>query len=513
MITTCMRCWATGFTHVVIALLCLPYAVSATIPWTPVVNPTLHRNSVTVPTKYSSIDLVPGVHDVNIPEGWSAEIFFAGTALGKPRFLAWGPDSVLFVANMGKNNILAFPDHNHDGVADTVIVATKAPQNTSSISFYRDTMYLGSETGIKRYWRTGGQGYVYDASETIVDKSGDAELLGGNHKTRTVVIDTIHNKLYLSIGSKGNADRETRRALIEEYSFNGKNAKVFATGIRNAVGLTLHPRTGRLWSNNNGSDQQGDNIPPEWVDIIRSGGFYGYPYAYHLNNWFNLNNSSYSDILPVTKQDTTLVNSMVPPAALIESHSAPMQMVFAHEGMPMEYQRGAFMALRGSWNRSPVSGSKLVYLQFDNDQDTVANFISDFCTGFLPDSNNSQSRWARPVGVALAADGSVYMTSDDGKQFILRLIPPKQTGVDDFDRNSSSMYIFPNPASSYFSIGNFQHAEISVSIVSSIGETLLSCDLLDGDERLPITSLLPGIYTVVLSSGKITSSTSLSIIR
>jgi len=247
--------------------------------------------------------------------------------------------------------------------------------------------------------------------------------MGGNHRTRTVVLDTIRRKVFFSVGSRGNADREAERALIEEYNYDGTGRRVFASGARNSVGMTLHPRTGKLWANNNGSDLQGNNIPPEWIDIVRDGGFYGYPYAYHHQRYFTFG-GDYADILPITPADSARVRSMVPPAALVDAHCAPMALEFTPTGFGSGYDNGLFMVMRGSWNRTPPSGAKVVFLRFDSDTDTIANSVEDFCTGFIRDTNNQATRWARPVGLALAADGSVYLSLDEGKQCILKFTPP-----------------------------------------------------------------------------------------
>ena len=92
--------------------------------------------------------------------------------------------------------------------------------------------------------------------------------------------------------------------------------------------------------------------------------------------------------------------------------------------MPAPYQGGLFMSLRGSWNRQPISGAKIIYLEFDDDADTIANAVHEFCTGFIQDSNDVDTRWARPVGLAMDREGAVYITSDAEKQFIMKLSPP-----------------------------------------------------------------------------------------
>lgn len=430
-------------------------AVPGTSPWTPVMQTSLKRSSIVVPAKYQSIDLNPTLHAVNIPEGWTASIFFAGTALGKPRFLAWGPDSVLYVANMSKGNVLAFPDVNRDGIADSVYVAASGFAGGHDVRFYRDTMFVSQTTGVIKLWRSSGSGYIYDQRRTIINKSTMPYQLDGNHTTRTLVIDSVHSRLLINVGSKGNADREMspgrERAIIEAFDMDGSNRRIYATGIRNSVGMTLHPRTHRLWANNNGSDKQGNDVPGEWIDLIREGGFYGYPFAYPFRQYFDVTKEDYTDLAPITANDSVLVNTLMqPPAGLITAHSAPMAMEFTHPGVPEEFRNGAFVVLRGSWNRQPVTGAKLVFLSFDNDEDTVANSVQDVLTGFLPDSNNSDSRWARPVGLALAADGSIYLTSDDLYQFVMKLTPPTITHVAEVV--FGDLIVSPNPATETCSV-------------------------------------------------------------
>ncbi|MBC8124445.1 MAG: PQQ-dependent sugar dehydrogenase, partial [Candidatus Kapabacteria bacterium] len=367
------------FALVLVAPLTVTGQEPGTIPWTPKDGGDLVRNTITVHPKYAALALSPTQNQVSIPRGWTASVFFAGSALDKGRFMSWGPDSVLFVANMNRGNILALPDVNRDGIADTSIVAAQGFSTGHDVRFWRDTMFVSQESGVVKLWRTDPTKYVYDQRQIIIDKASQVNQIGGNHRTRTLVIDTIRMKLYVSVGSRGNADRESNRALIEEYEMDGSGRRVFTQGTRNAVGMTLHPRTGKLWANNNGSDNQGNNVPPEWVDIVRDGGFYGYPFAYHFRRWYSFA-GDYSDLLPITQADTSMLQKMTAPAALVDAHCAPMALVFTENNARAEHQYGAFMAMRGSWNRNPPSGAKIVFLAFDNDQDTIANSVRDFCT-------------------------------------------------------------------------------------------------------------------------------------
>lgn len=480
-----------------------------TIPWTKVDKGDLVRTSISVPPQYASVGLNPSTHQLSVPRGWSVSVFFAGSGLDKGRFMAWGPDSVLFVANANKSNILALPDKNRDGIADTSIIAARGFSTGHDVRFWRDTMFVCQEAGVVKLWRSDASTYVYDQRVTVIDKATQSNQLGGNHRTRTLVIDTLRMKLYVSVGSRGNADRESDRAVIEEYNMDGTGRRQFALGTRNAVGMTLHPRTGRLWANNNGSDNQGNDVPPEWVDIVRDGGFYGYPFAYHFRRWFSFV-GDYSDLLPITKADTARVENMAPPAALVAAHCAPMALVFTENAAIPEHQHGAFMAMRGSWNRNPPSGAKVVFLSFDNDQDTIANTVRDFCTGFITDTNNVGSRWARPVGLAVAADGSVYVTSDDNKQFILKITPPKITSVDEDDATINDVY--PNPTSDFFTCA-VSSAGVVVSVFNSSG-VLVDQRRSDSHRiRFDASAWPSGAYHVKIGEGALARTRSIMIVR
>ncbi len=464
-----------------------------TIPWTPKSSGDLRAATISVPSKYSSIALDPSVHKVNVPEGWTASVFFAGSRLGKPRFMSWGPDSVLFVANMNAGNVLALPDVNRDGIADTMIVAAGGFSYGHDVRFWGDTMYVCQEAGIVKLWRSDKSSYVFNNRVTVVDKSSQPNQTGGNHRTRTLVVDTLRRKFVVSVGSRGNADRELNRAIIEEYEFDGSGRHTVATGVRNAVGLTLHPRTGAIWANNNGSDNQGNDVPPEWVDIVRDGGFYGYPYAYHYQRYFTFT-GDYQDLLPITRADSMLVQSMVPPAALVTSHCAPMALVFTDFTPIEEHRYGAFMAMRGSWNRNPLSGAKIVFLEFDNDADTIANVVRDFCTGFINDTTNVATRWGRPVGLAVSADGSVFVSVDEGKQMILKLTPPK--GVASV-RGTTEVQpvVYPNPANENITI-ECGPSLGRIRMVSALGNVVIDVPLEHRSVTIDTRNLPSGMYTL-----------------
>ncbi len=390
---------------------------------TPPANLGLQPVQVEIPAKFSG---QMGAHTLNVPPGFRVKLFQI-SGLSGPRFLTFGPDSVLYVSNPASGRIVALPDRDHDGVADEAkVVATNAFGH--GLAFHGGALYVAEEQQVLRLTDTDGDG-VYETRQTLI--SGIPG--GGGHTSRTIAFDEARHLLYLSVGSSCNVCRETNRGAIYVYNDDGTNGRVMATGARNAVGLTIRPRTGRLWATNNNSDNQGNDVPPEWVDLVRDGGFYGWPFAYGDGTFFDFNRASdYQALLPITSADSAKVRRIVPPAALVQAHSAPMEIEFATDGFPTAYRHGAFVALHGSWNRTPPTGFKLIYLDFASDADTTANSVADFLTGFMTGSSGSSAQtWARPVGLAADARGNLYVGSDAGTQAIFIVSPPATTAANE----------------------------------------------------------------------------------
>lgn len=403
-------------------------------------------------SRYGSV--LPANAQVNVPEGFRVSVFYAGSPLQKPRFMTWSPDNTLHIADLSAQSIFALPDKNNDGIADTIVrIASNVVAH--DIAFYKGSVYAAQERSVLRLQDLNNDGVYETRSEFISQIAEGATQPGGGHTTRTILIDSIRQKLYLSIGSRCNVCRadepgsqDFQRALIEEWNLDGSGRTTYATGVRNAVGLLL--RGGRVWASNNGSDNQGNDIPPEWIDIVREKGFYGYPFAHSHGVFFPITNSSpndYKSLLPFNAFDSSKVQSMVQPAALIQAHSAPMALISGHAKMPERYRNGVFVALRGSWNRTPATGGKIIYLDFDNEFDTTANFTSDFLTGFMTDSSKSSNwGWARPVGLTFDTQGRMYVGSDANTRFILLVTPPSSTSsiMTESNRSSAPMLVVEN---------------------------------------------------------------------
>ncbi|HTX18794.1 MAG TPA: hypothetical protein VMG34_09045 [Bacteroidota bacterium] len=405
-----------------VIMLCRGQQLPASVHMTPIRETKLAAVRVEIPEKFKG--KIRDSMVLNVPEGYTAKVFHTG-GLSKPRFFAWGPDSVLYVANKTSGEMIALPDRDRDGVADTAIVAASGFHNSHDLKFYHGAMYVAEERRVMKCLDTNGDG-IYETQSIFIDSiAKGAQQPGGGHNTRTIVFDEPAHKLYLSIGSSCNVCREDLRAIIEQYNDDGSGRRTFASGIRNAVGMTMHD--GRLWATNNGSDWEGDDIPPEWIGVVRDGGFYGHPFAYADGIYFDFNrHEEYRRLLPITHEDSMRVESMRPPSALVQAHSAPMAIEFSNSSFPPQFQNGAFVAFRGSWNRSVPTGYKVVFLKFRNDGDTTAEYVTDVVTGFQPTGSTSQRTvWGRPVGLAVDHRGNLYISSDDITQFIA-VISPKR---------------------------------------------------------------------------------------
>jgi glucose/arabinose dehydrogenase len=229
----------------------------------------------------------------------------------------------------------------------------------------------------------------------------------GQHKTRTVAF-LQDGRMVLSVGSSCNVceEEDPRRGTVLVYDGpNGEGERVFASGLRNAVGLAVHPETGELWATNNGRDLLGDDIPPDTIHILLEGAGYGWPACHG------------GEVIDPDYGHPGACEQVPMPAVGLQAHSAPLGMVFyAGDSFPAEYQGDLFVAFHGSWNRSEPTGYKVVRIPVrDGD---ASGPVEDFATGWLDDETSSAS--GRPVGLAVGPDGALYVSDDKGG-FIYRI--------------------------------------------------------------------------------------------
>jgi len=219
--------------------------------------------------------------------------------------------------------------------------------------------------------------------------------------------------MFVSVGSRSNNDDtddnpgEVRRADILEFDPDGKNERVYAWGIRNAVGIAVHPKSGELWASVNERDRLGDNLVPDYITRVRSGGFYGWPWYYIGNHPDPRHKGKHPE----------LADKVIVPDVLLQPHDASLEMLF-YQGtqFPPAYRGDVFAAEHGSWNRASRVGYEVIRVPL-HQQDHASGEYEDFLTGFVTPEGDV---WGRPVGVAVAADGSL-LVSDDGTNTIWRV--------------------------------------------------------------------------------------------
>lgn len=340
---------------------------------------------------------------IDLPEGFAISIFAEG--LAQPRMMALDPDGHLHVAERGARRIIRLPDRDQDGVADGVEVITEDLNAPSSLAFYRDgSLYVGETTRVLRLHDRDSNG-VFQAREVIIEG-----LPQGGHNTRTVLFSPDWSALYVSIGSSCNVCRENdeRRATIMRYAPDGSAGRVYARGLRNAVGITFRPGATELWATNNGRDWLGDDQPPETIYHVQEGSDAGWPRC-HSGRIVDPEFGSDGDC-----------DGVLAPVVEMQAHAAPLGLTFyTGTQFPAPYRGALFVAFHGSWNRSEPTGYKVVWIPM---QDGTPGPVQDFAAGWLRDDG---SNWGRPVDVITAPDGSLFI-SDDAGGIIYRIFHVRQ---------------------------------------------------------------------------------------
>ena len=402
-----------------------------------------------------------------VPAGFTASVY---AELQAPRLMVYAPNGDLFVSSPAANNITVFRDANNDGVFEsrgvyaqgevvargggagagaargaapapaapppapapaTVVnpeingpilgaaapacaapppFANRGPGTLAApfgMAFHDGYLYVGNTGSIVRYKYTTGDLKAQDAPEKLLD------LPTGGHSTRNIVFNRAGTKMYVTVGSQSNnsAGEDCRRAAVLEFNPDGTGYRVYASGIRNPVGLTLQPGSDTLWVAVNERDNLGDDLVPDYATSIKDGGFYGWPYSYIGQH----PDPRYVGAFP------DLVKRALVPDVLIPAHSAALGVAFYTGTLfPQRYRNGGFVALHGSWNRSTASGYKLAFFPMTNGKPGP---LEDFMTGFLLKDGAGGTpveRWGRPVGVTVARDGGLLI-SDDGSNRIWRI--------------------------------------------------------------------------------------------
>ena len=337
---------------------------------------------------------------LNVPAGFAVSTFAEGD-LTNPRLLFQGPGDDIFLVDSKDNKIYLLRDANKDGRIDNAtekFVFAEGFNKPFGLSINKEYFYVGNTDSVVRAKYQAGQKKLEGTPEKIITLPS-----GKGHSTRNLLFNADGTKLYVAIGSASNVDVESDplRATISEYNPDGTGHRIYASGIRNPVGLTLNPVTKQIWTCVNERDELGDNLVPDYATSVKDGGFYGWPYYYIGNH-----------VDPRRKDDLAKVKLAEPtvPDVLLEPHGAPLSVIFyTGTAFPKEYQGNAFVALHGSWNRSLRHGYKIVRIPM-KDGKPEGGYIN-FLNGWVTDSA-SKDVWGRPCGLLMMKDGSLLIVDD-----------------------------------------------------------------------------------------------------
>jgi len=332
---------------------------------------------------------------LKLPEGFHIAVF---AAVDGPRMLTFSPGGVLLVSSSGEGKVVALPDSKHTGRAERIVTVLSELNEPHGLAFYEGKLYVAENNKLSRYdWD--------EANLRATNPKPIADLpRHGGHSTRSLVFHG--GKMYVSAGSSCNVcvEKDPRRAAVTEFNPDGSGQKLFASGLRNAVGMAVNPKTDTVWVTVNGRDWLGDDLPPEVIiDLGKNGGDGGWPYCY-------------GDRIPDSNFAKTANNrcqNMTRPRVQMQAHSAPLGLAF-YEGtmFPPEYRNNIYVALHGSWNRSVPTGYKVVRVKLD-DKGQPRGGAEDFITGWLAPGETKRGRWmGRPVGIVFGGDGSMYVSDD-----------------------------------------------------------------------------------------------------
>ena len=332
------------------------------------------------------------------PPGFHISVF--AEDVDSARMLVFSPGGVLLVSESGEGKVVALPDWKHAGKAERVVTVLDGLNEPHGLAFYEGKFYVAENDKLRRY----------DWDERNLRASNPVKLAdlpdGGGHSTRSIV---FHNgKMYVSAGSSCNVciEKDARRAAVMEFNPDGSGQKIFAKGLRNAVGIAVNPQTDTVWVTVNGRDMLGDDVPPETIyDLGKEGGDGGWPHCY-------------GDRVPDTKFAESAADhckNVLEPKVQMQAHSAPLGLAFyAGSNFPAEYRNSLFVAFHGSWNRSVPTGYKVVRVKLD-DKGQPQGGAQDFITGWLAPGETKRGRWmGRPVGIAFDNDGAMYVSDDAG---------------------------------------------------------------------------------------------------
>lgn len=303
------------------------------------------------------------------------------------------------------NRISLWRDSDGDGVAETREVFVEKQNQPFGMALVGDTFYVGNTDGIVAFSYEEGASALTGPGRKLVD------FKPAGHWTRSLIVSPDGTKIYAGVGSLSNIgdygmEAEEGRAAIWELDLETGKARVFASGLRNPVGLAWEPTTGALWTVVNERDGLGDETPPDYLTSVQDGGFYGWPYCY----W----GKTVDDRVP---QDAELVARAITPDYALGGHTASLGLCWMPAGTLPGFPDGMVIGQHGSWNRSTLSGYRVIFVPFENGR--PSGMPRDILSGFL--SEDERHSYGRPVGVAVGPDGKSLLVADDVGDVIWRV--------------------------------------------------------------------------------------------
>jgi glucose/arabinose dehydrogenase len=344
---------------------------------------------------------------LTLQKGFSISAFAKG--LGRPRVMVFDPAGTLLVSVPSEGRVVALPDQDRDGTADRIVKVIDGLDQPHGMAFRCAPdcrLYIAEEDQVNVY--------SYDPKDLKAVKQKKIAGLpaGGGHLTRTLLfLPKPHDdRLLISAGSSCNVciEDDWRRAKILVVPANGGDLRAFASGLRNSVFMTIHPKTKKVWATDMGRDLLGDDLPPDEINIIEEGGDYGWPFCFGKN----MHDSNFDPGRKKNCRETETLPSYIN----IPAHSAPLGLsFFPGDGWPQEFRNDLLVAYHGSWNRSIPTGYKIVRYRLDEEGRYLG--VEDFVTGWLTIDGTALGR---PVDIIIRPGGTIFV-SDDKAGVIYRI--------------------------------------------------------------------------------------------
>jgi glucose/arabinose dehydrogenase len=353
----------------------------------------------------SVVDPPPG-HELQAPPGFRVDVFADG--LDDARWMAVAPDGSVFLAEARASKVTLLRDADGDGKAEQKHVFVSGMARPHGLALHDGYLYIADLLGAWRVPYTPGDTEAAAPPQRVTPEGAFGER--GGHWTRNIAFHPDGSRFYVAIGSRGNiAENPLPRATVQEFTLGADGrtgpGRTFASGLRNPVGIAFYPGTTDLYVVVNERDRMGDGLVPDYLARLVDGGFYGWPYSYLGAN----PQPGMADKRPDLVQAARL------PEVLFQAHSAPLGLVFYDaDQFPVTYRGNAFVALHGSWNAGTPTGYKVVRVPFADGR--PADHYINFLTGFWVAGRNPALVMGRPVGLALATDGSLLVADDRGQR-------------------------------------------------------------------------------------------------